>query len=301
MIFLTYSALLNLMPLKIQSGFSTIIIVILIVLLAALVLGGIYYYTQIYHPARYAKAVISLFDGITEDFQRTNLQVEGRTTTPALAQEALKSRKELLSQSQNQLSKLNPPPKMKQFHEDFTKAVAWLIIIYDGTDGLLNFLINLNDLRNNVDLDEIVKEEPKPKTVADLSKRLSDYFSRAKTESLEVFKAEPAKLRGEITVSNLKTSWKDMEPALDVVLKFIDSQDQNLPLDALSQLADQNKEFREALDKIEKFVNLSGNVFGLNSPAYIFSSDFITEDQPKDINLSELDSTIKVLKQKYQK
>lgn len=286
------------MPQRKQKGFSTIIVAISMVLLAGVVFGGIYYYTQVYRPAQYAKGVVSLFDGISKEFQTTNLQVDG-TTTPSQALEALKNRKELILQTQNKLSKLSPPPEFKQFHENFTKAVDWLITIYDEVDGLLNFLINLNDLRNNVDLEEIVREEPKPKTVADLSKRLSGYFSRAKLKSLEVFKAEPAKLRGEVTVSNLKTSWKDAEPALDIVFKFIDLQDQSLPLEVLSQLADQNKEFREALDKIEKFVNLSGNFFGLNSPAYIFSSDFITENQPKDISLSELDSIIRDLKRRY--
>lgn len=286
------------MPLKFQKGFSTVLIVIFMVVLATAVLGGIYYYTQVYQPKQYSKGVVSLFDGISKEFQTTNLQVDG-TTTPAQAIEALKNRKELLLQTQNKLSKLSPPPEFKKFHENFTKAVAWLITIYDEADGLLNFLINLNDLRNNVDLDEIVREEPKPKTVANLSKRLAGYFSEAKLKSLEVFKAEPVKLRGEVTVSNLRTSWKDAEPALDIVLKFIDLQDQSLPLDVLSQLADQNKEFREALNKIEKFVNLSSNFFGLNSLAYIFSSDFIIENQPKDINLSELDSIIRDLKGRY--
>ena len=289
------------MPQRRQKGFSTVLVVVLMVALASAILGGIYYYTQIYHPQQYAKAVISLFDRITEDFQRTNLQVEGRTTTPALAQEALKSRKELLSQSQNQLSKLNPPPKFKKFHEDFTKALSWFMTPYDDVENLLNFLINLNDLKSNVDLNEIVSKEPKPKTVADANKRVTDHFSRAKTKSLEVFKIEPPKLRGEVTVSNLQTSWKDIESALNVVLKFVGSQDQNLPLEALSSLVDQNKEVTEAISKIDKFVNLCNNVFGLNSLGYIFSSDFLTENQPKDINLQDLDSVIQALKQKYQK
>ena len=285
------------MPQKRQKGFAQILIVILMVLLAALVLGGIYYYTQIYQPKQYAKGVISLFDGVSSDFQKTNLQIGGGTS-PAQAQEALKARKELILQTQNKLSKLSPPPKFKKFHEDFTKAVDWLITIYDDVDGLLNFLVNLNDLKNNVDLDEIVREEPKPKTVADLSKRLSDYFSKAKTKSLEVFKEEPSKLRGEVTLAKLQTSWQEIQDPLDVLLRFVDSQDQNLPIDVLSSLADQNKEIREAILKIDEFVNLSNSVLGLNSIGYIFSSDYITENQPKDMNLSGLDDTVRELKGK---
>ena len=70
-----------------QKGFSAIIIVILIVILAGAVLGGIYFYTQIYQPQQYAKGVISLFDGITEGFPRTNPQVEGKISKIILIKE----------------------------------------------------------------------------------------------------------------------------------------------------------------------------------------------------------------------
>lgn len=56
--------LLNLMSLKFQKGFSAILVVILMVFSAGLVLGGIYYYTEVYQPAQYAKTVIPLFDNL---------------------------------------------------------------------------------------------------------------------------------------------------------------------------------------------------------------------------------------------
>jgi len=93
----------------------------------------------------------------------------------------------------------------------------------------------------------------------------------------------------------MKKSWGEAEEALDVLLEFVDSYDQGLPLAVISSAASQPKEVDKAANSLNKFADLADNRLGGDL------TDFFREDQELNERGKRLEEAITILKEKYQK
>lgn len=289
---------------KIQSGFSAILIVVLMVVLASLVLGGIYYYSEIYQPKQYAKTIISLFDKVTDRLQQREQKDSSRLKDNKDYQGALEivlERQKFLEEIQTQLQALKAPRKFKQTHEDFQVVLGWLI------DANARFEKMIDLATKGWEFYDLIKVDiPQGQTVGQFLTIWEVRLPKAKVAALKLFQSELPPGSDEASWNKMKTLWQEAEEGLDASLAYFRAQDKNLPMSDMSEKI--NKELTQTeQDKIAKVNKIDELLPLLESKIVIYTADRIAAttfpDPPQDINSrgQRLDSTIKELKQKYQK
>lgn len=304
MIFQSISALLNLMPIKIQKGFSAILVVVLMVVLAGLVLGGIYYYSEIYQPQQYSNAIISLFDKVTDRLQQREQKDTSRLKDNKDYQGALEivlERQKFLEGIQNELQALKPPRKFKQTHEDFQVVLGWLI------DSNARFEKMIDLATKGWEFYDLIKVDiPQGQTVGQFLTIWEVRFPKAKVAALKLFQTELPSGSDEASFSKMKTLWQEAEEGFDANLVYFRVQDKNLPLSSMSEKISQELSQTEQ-DKLAKVNKIDELLSLLESKIIIYTADRIAAttfpDPPQDINSrgQRLESIIKELKKKYQK
>lgn len=292
------------MPIKIQSGFSTIIIVILMVILASLTLGGIYYYSQVYQPQQYSNAIISLFDKVTDRLQQREQKDTSRLKDNKDYQGALEivlERQNFLLGIQSQLQALKPPKNFEQTHEDFQAILGWLI------DANARFEKMIDLATKGWEFYDLIKVDiPQGQTVGQFLTIWEVRFPKAKEAALKLFQSELPPASDEASWNKMKTLWQEVEEGFDANLVYFRVQDKNLPLSSMSEKISQELPQTEQ-NKLAKVNKLDELLSLLENKIIIYTADRIAAttfpDPPQDINSrgQRLETILKELKQKYQK
>lgn len=286
------------MPPVNQKGFSAILVVIFIVVLASLVLGGIYYYSELYQPAKYAKAVIPLFENLKSQIQISQRQVlkEGSTTTQDI--KVLQDQQALFEKTKDELSSLKPPRKMSQLHQDFSKMLDLLIEASLDAQNITGFIIKAEKLYG------LLKPEDKPKdpTVYQFIKFWEDRIAQAKIVALDLFQEKPPKA-DQLKFDKLKSTWQETQEGYEAALNYLKRQDPNILTSNVSSedIPEEEKAKIKKADKLDEFLSLLENVARADAEGLIkFTTTGVLDVEELNQLGSKVDKSIEELKGKYQ-
>lgn len=288
-------ALLEVMP---QKGFSAILVVVLMVILAALVLGGIYYYTEIYHPQNYAKAIIPLFENLEKEIQTSQNQTLKDSKDYLGAIEMLEDQQTLFQKKKDELDSLKPPKKMRELHHDFQKTLD--LIIYAGLDArkIANFANKANKLYDILK----PKDEPKDKTVGAFVQFWDNRIAQAKILAQDLFQEKPPKA-DQLQFDKLKATWQETAEGYDAALNYLKRQDPNMLVSNVSDnIPSEEKAKISKADKIDEFLSMLEDVTRADANEFI-KFNFTATLAGEEVNQlgSRVSNAIKELKEKYQK
>lgn len=289
------NVLVNLMP---QKGFSAILVVILIVVLAALVLGGIYYYAEIYQPAQYTKAIVPLFENVTQRLQNPDTSPIKDDKDYFGVQTIIEERGQFLGKIKDELEALKAPRKMQQIQSDFQVILEWLISTNADHLKIITFIKDAGELY------QIIKLEGTPPnpTVLDVLNIYGEMLAKAKVASQKLFDNKlPSLVQAEY--DKLKALWEDSKEGLEVNLAYLKSQDQSLPADDVLDKAKREADPKtlEKLKKIDKFDEFQDQLERVvQTPAKNMVPQF--DNPPAQVQEAgqRLETAIKELKEKYQ-
>lgn len=293
------NVVLNLMPIKIQKGFSAILVMILMVVLAGLVLGGIYYYAEIYQPQKYAKAVVPLFDSVTAKLQNPDTSRIKDDKDYLGVQAIIEERDEFLNKIKDELAALKPPKKMQQIQSDFQVVLQWLIPTNSDHLKIITFIKDAQELYKII---KIEGTPPNP-TVSDVLNIYGEMLPKAKVAAQKLFDNKlPSLVQKEY--DKLKALWEDAEVGLEANLAYLKSQDQSLPADDALDKAkrEADPKTQQELAKIDKFDEFQDQLERVaQAPAKNMVPQF--DNPPAQVQEAgqRLETAIKELKQKYQK
>lgn len=283
------------MPLKFQKGFSVILVVIFIVILAALVLGGIYYFSEIYLPAQYAKEAVPIVEEVGKQVFQDSSNINQKDYKIAL--ETIVRRQAVFSEARNQLDKFNPTPrKMKQFNEDVRWGLEYFLAANTEAQKRAAFLADL------LEIYLIFKPEKPPfevKTakVSEYQKYYEDQIPRAKSLGSQIFGREAVSLEG-VTFSQLKNSWQGVN--LDLILENTLAQDPNQPFSGYTAVPPTSLQ-QQAMDNLVSFGRLADEAFSKNTTSDILSYRHYTGASKEDFDQrsQRIEAALEDLKKRY--
>lgn len=283
------------MPFKFQNGFSAILIVIFIVVLSALVLGGIYYFSEIYLPAQYAKEAVPIVSEVGKQVFQGSSNINQKDYKLAL--EILVKRQGVFEEARNQLDKFKiVPRKMQQFNDDIMWGLEYFLAANIEARERAAFLADLFEIYS------IFKPDPVPfdvKTnlVRDYQKYYENQIPRAKILAEQIFAREAVSLEG-VTFDQLKNSWHEVN--LDLILENILAQDSNQPLSGYTAIAPTTQQ-QQAIDKLSSFGRLTDEAFSKNTASDILSYRYYTKlsKEEFDQRSQRIELTLEDLQKRY--
>ncbi|MEK7617136.1 MAG: hypothetical protein AAB414_03710 [Patescibacteria group bacterium] len=310
------------MPLMFQKG-NVLVWLVVVLLIISFLGGGLYYYLEIYTPAQYAKAVISIYDEIKTQHLETNFQ--GTDDYEGLLA-VLDEYSIIFSRMNDQLSQLKPSPigsvppfltsakRSIQIHEDFTKILEVFISnigqAQEQAKKQSQFIVKAKELLLLLrpDLTEYppkavpegqgVTLPPPPNTVGEYLAVWESRISKAKVVAEDLF-SEPQDL-GDVSFDELKSLWLETQQGYDALLPFLNKQEPKLTFYEVQKLTPEgDKAVFAKVDKIDEFLPMLESVLIRNNAENILKNSFIST--PPDFNLrtSRLEAAIKDLKAKY--
>ena len=280
-----------------KKGFSAILIVILIVVLAAAVLGGIYYYSQIYQPKSYARDIISFFENLEKDMQTSQNQILKNNKDYPSAIKLLEDQQAFLQNKKDELDSFNPPRKMRQLHQDFSKAFELLIFANLEAPKIVNFISKANELY------EILKpkDEPKNETVGVFVQFWDSRIAQAKVVASELFQDKPPKA-DQFQFDKLKSTWQEVKEGYDAALNYLKRQDPNMLASNVSEdnIPSEEKEKIKKVDKLDDLLSMLEGITRIDANEFI-KFDFTAGIAGEELNqlLPKIEEGINELKQKY--
>lgn len=311
------------MPIRPQKG-SILIWLIVIFLIIVSLGGGLYYYLEIYSPAKYAKAVIPIYDEIRTQQVEMNFKgggdYEGALT--ALDQyeasftdwrdQLLRLKPSLFNNSPSFLSNSN---RSQQIQEDFTAILDFFISNIADVKEKVQFTMKAKQLflLLRPDLTEYppkavpagqgIPLPPPPNTVGEYLTAWEGRISQAKVVTEDLF-SESQDL-GDVSFDELKSLWQETLQGYNLVIPFLKKQDPGLPLTDAQKLVPENeKVLFDKVDKIDEFLPLLEKVLIRYSAENILKFQFASDGQTQselDLRYKRLDEALKDIKAKYSK
>lgn len=263
-----------------------------------LVGGGIYYYSEIYQPEKYAKAIIPIFEELDSKIQTSQNQILKDSKDYQGAIKVLQDQQAFLEKTRDKLDSLKPPRKMGQLHQDFQKALDLLIPASFDAQKITSFIIKANELYDILK----PKDEPKDSTVGEFVKFWEDRIAQAKIVAADLFQEKPPKA-DMLQFDKLKSTWQETAEGYDAALNYLKRQDPNMLVSNVSEdsIPSEEKAKIRKVDKIDDFLPMLEDVARADAESLIKFS-VITTLAGEELNKlgSQVETGIKELKEKYQ-
>ena len=235
--------------------------ILVLLILATSAFGGYYYYSQIYRPEQYKKAVLPLYEKIGLQMAIPSLPEIQDSADFLLVLNALEQSEMNLEKVKKDFVLLKPPKKLKDFHRNFSEGLELALSAIDESKTRTNFWLKADDFLKEMEktrttLEETTRMTKQIRTVKDLRGFWRPPLQEVKSLANEMFTQETAALE-DATFKEIQSLWKETEGGIDYILSLLNSLPSALPLEQISSVLsqEQNQESEESFRKIEKLID----------------------------------------------
>lgn len=294
----------------------------LLVIVIAVILGlggGGYWYTMIYQPAQYGKAVLALEVELQSYGAQSGAPQFRWRYDYETAINALDKHEAFFTQFNKKIEDLNPPlfdKEMKELQENlllfgtefsrgsnngrktiaFVKEAIEIYKIFYPDSSTISATLSPN--QRNVQL--TARPEPTG-ALGSVFDHWRSLMAASKPHADKMFDQEPVNL-GDISFSELKSLWEEVYGASQIVLPVLEQKyGRNLPVSSLPSPPELEKTIPGAasLDKIDEFLKKLEDVIIRGDAEGIFRSALYPQSPELEKRSQSMTESLKKLKEKY--